>query len=92
MHPDIPQYFKVKSVSHKPDGNIKLVDTKGNTYKIIKESAPFLKIGDVFHGKPAIDMATNSHSVVVIKLLTDDDPEVKVMTFPPNTPQEIETP
>lgn len=92
MHPDIKQYFKVKAVSHKPDGNIKLIDTQGNSYKILKATAPYLKVGDVFQGKPALDLATNSQSIVVIKLLTDDDTEVIVATFPPNTPQEIQTP
>lgn len=92
MHPDIKQYFKVKSVSHKPDGNIRLVDTLGNQYKIIKEHASFLKVGDVFQGRHVTDMKTGEPTIAVIKLLTDDDTEVKVISFPPNTPQEIVTP
>ena len=92
MHPDIKQYFKVKSVSHKPDGNIRLIDTFGNQYKIIKEQAPYLKVGDVFQGRPVTDMKTGEPTIAVIKLLTDDDTEVKVISFTPQTPQEIVTP
>lgn len=88
----IKQYFKVRSVSHKPEGNIRLWDNKGNSYKIIRETAPFLKVGDVFEGKPVIDMKTNTPTVVVIRLLTEEDSDVIVHTFPPKPPQDIKTP
>lgn len=92
MHPEIKQYYKVKTVSHKADGNIKVIDTKGNTFKILRSTAPFLKVGDVFEGKPAIDMMTQTQSLVVVKLLTEDDVEVMVANFPPKPPEDIKTP
>lgn len=92
MHPELKEYFKVKMVSHKQDGNIKVVDTKGNVFKIPRSTAPFLRVGDVFQGKPAIDMLSNAQTLVVIKLLTDSDSEVIIAAFPPKSPEAIRTP
>jgi len=92
MQPDLKQYFKVKMVSHKQDGNIKVVDTKGNVFKIPRPTAPFLRVGDVFQGKPALDMASNAQTLVVIKLLTELDSDVMIATFPPKSPEAIRTP
>lgn len=89
---EIKQYFKVKMISIKKDGIIKVIDKDRNEYKMERMRYPFLRMRDVFEGQVVTDMTNGMTTVLYKKLLTDDDNEVIVATFPPKTPEEIKTP